>query len=302
MNITVTHLNRCARNAKHKRVEIVHVFDIAVWATTEARLAGESPKLVVECKAENVAIHTRDYYQGESYARSVGAEILVMHNERQTGIFRVVPGLPGELVPINLIPNASDWGDAQRMEKIKNSTTAFSRDEFRNLLFRCHSILRDVHKMEPGKAFDAISKILFVKMYIERTGTWGTFRTDFLRARQKTRLPTDDPVHVQLFEQTKRFYKDDELFSKDDKLDEISEETFARIVKELEQFNLSATGDDVKGIAFEKFLGDTFRGELGQFFTPRTVVDFMVQVLDPARGSVDLRSVLRVRRLPHTGF
>jgi type I restriction enzyme M protein len=27
-----------------------------------------------------------------------------------------------------------------------------------------------------------------------------------------------------------------------------------------------------EGLAFEKFLGTTFRGELGQFFTPRPVV------------------------------
>jgi type I restriction enzyme M protein len=33
----------------------------------------------------------------------------------------------------------------------------------------------------------------------------------------------------------------------------------------------------VKGIAFEKFLGRTFRGEIGQFFTPREVVRFMVE-------------------------
>ncbi len=260
--------------------------DIVVWESTEAFAKGESPKLVVECKAENVAIHTRDYYQGESYARSVGADMLVMHNERQTAIFRLVPGLPGEWVSINLIPKAADWGNAARMEEIKNATRTFSRDEFRNLLFRCHSILRDVHKMEPGRAFDAISKILFVKMYIERIGTWGTFTTDFLRERQKTRLPTDEPVHIQLFKQTKKHYQQDELFGESDTLDEISEETFARIVKELEQFNLSATGDDVKGIAFEKFLGDTFRGDLGQFFTPRTVVDFMVQILDPIEGQL----------------
>ena len=40
----------------------------------------------------------------------------------------------------------------------------------------------------------------------------------------------------------------------------------------------------MKGIAFEKFLGKTFRGELGQFFTPRTIVDFMVEILDPQEG------------------
>lgn len=262
--------------------------DIVIWESVAARNASPkpSPKIVVECKAENVAIHQRDFFQGESYARAVGAEFLVMHNERQTAVFRIVPGVPGEIVAITSLPRASDWADATRLEAIKNATRAFSRDEFRNLLFNCHSILRDVHKMEPGKAFDTISKILFIKMYIERTGTWGTFTTDFLREREKTRLPTDEPVHVQLFEQTKKFYAVDEIFSKDDKLDEISDTTFYRIVNELAGFNLSATGDDVKGIAFEKFLGDTFRGDLGQFFTPRSVVDFMVELLDPQEGEL----------------
>lgn len=67
---------------------------------------------------------------------------------------------------------------------------------------------------------------------------------------------------------------------------QIKEASFEAIVKELEVYNLSCTADDVKGIAFEKFLGKTFRGELGQFFTPRTIVDFMVSLLDPEEGEV----------------
>ena len=39
--------------------------------------------------------------------------------------------------------------------------------------------------------------------------------------------------------------------------------------------------DSVKGVAFERFLGRTFRGEIGQFFTPRTIVEFMVHMVDP---------------------
>jgi len=195
------------------------------------------------------------------------------------------PGTPGEAVQINDLPHAKDWGDAKRIEAIKNSTRAFSRKEFQDLLFKCHSILRDVHKMEPGRAFDAISKILFIKMYIERTGTWGTFTTEYLDKRNAVRLPTDKAVHEQLFDQTKKHYETSEIFSGRDEL-EVSEETFRRIVKELERFNLSATGDDVKGLAFERFLGDTFRGELGQFFTPRPIVDFMVELLDPQENEL----------------
>jgi type I restriction enzyme M protein len=122
-------------------------------------------------------------------------------------------------------------------------------------------------------------------MFIERTGTWGTFTTDFIDRRAGTSLPTDPPVHVQLFEQTRRYYEADEIFAANDGL-EISQDTFRRLVGELERFNLSATGEDIKGLAFEKFLGDTFRGNLGQFFTPRPVVDFMVKLLDPIEGQL----------------
>ena len=57
------------------------------------------------------------------------------------------------------------------LRKVRENLQAFSRKEFQNLLHKCHNILRDNHKMEPGRAFDAISKVLFVKMYVERTGT-----------------------------------------------------------------------------------------------------------------------------------
>jgi type I restriction enzyme M protein len=160
------------------------------------------------------------------------------------------------------------------------SYTRVNRREFQDLLFKCHSILRDVHKMEPGRAFDTISKILFVKMYVERSGLHGTFTVDYLDRRAAVRMEGDPLVHDGLFDLTKGYYRADDIFAANDRL-EISEDTFRRIVKELERFDLSKTGDDIKGLAFERFLGNTFRGELGQFFTPRPVVDFMVNLLDP---------------------
>lgn len=66
------------------------------------------------------------------------------------------------------------------------------------------------------------------------------------------------------FELTKAEFVDDDLFDLNDKI-KIKQASFEAIVKELEKYNLSTTSDDVKGIAFEKFLGRTFRGELGQF-------------------------------------
>ncbi len=261
--------------------------DIVIWETPAKKALDPSPSpvLVVECKSEAVDINIKDFYQGESYTRSAGCEFFIAHNTRFTAIFKLVPGLPGEFVQISDIPKASDWGDAKRIEEIKNKLRAFNRKEFQDLLFKCHSILRDVHKMDPGRAFDTISKILFVKMYIERSGLHGTFTVEYLDGREKFRLPTDSAVHDGLFDQTKAYYKADDLFTAGDRLD-ISEATFRRIVKELQTFDLSKTGDDIKGLAFERFLGTTFRGELGQFFTPRPVVDFMVSMLDPKESEL----------------
>ena len=259
--------------------------DIAVWASVTDKVAGASPKLIVECKAESVGINLRDYYQGESYARASGAEFFIAHNRRFTEVFEVLPALPGQFKSVVEIPRATDWGDAKRIAAIKAKQRAFNRSEFTRLLQTSHDILRNVHKKDPTAAFDAISKILFIKMFVERSGLHGTFTTDYLDRRNETRLPGDAPLHDQLFEQTKSFYSADNLFSATDRLD-ISEATFRRIVTTLQTFDLAKTGDDIKGIAFEKFLGATFRGDLGQFFTPRPVVDFMVAMVDPKEGQL----------------
>src|SRR5207248_2274746 len=88
-----------------------------------------------------------------------------------------------------------------------------------------------------------------------------------------------------LFAQTKEAYAEDKIFEDDDEI-RLRPGTGREIVKLLERYNLSDTSEDIKGIAFERFLGRTFRGEIGQFFTPRTIVEFMIRMVDPHEGDV----------------
>jgi len=88
-----------------------------------------------------------------------------------------------------------------------------------------------------------------------------------------------------MFEQTKEAYVNDQIFEENETI-KIRQNSFKQILGKLENYNLSDTQDDVKGIAFEEFLGTTFRGELGQFFTPRTIVNFMTHILDPKEGEM----------------
>lgn len=259
--------------------------DIVVAKDEDALAANRDYVLVVEAKAEHVTIVTADYSQGESYARAVGCEFLVAHNEKETRAFRLVPGAPGSRVDIEDAPKLEDLSDSKRLQAIRAATKAFSRDEFRKLLHECHTILRDNHKLDPGAAFDEISKVLFIKMYFERGADGDRFTREYMDKYASVRRGRVEEVMSDLFDDTKKGLKSDRLFDAGDSLN-ISYATFRRLVEKLERFNLSATSDDIKGIAFEQFLGQTFRGELGQFFTPRPIVDFMVGLVDPQEGEL----------------
>jgi type I restriction enzyme M protein len=95
-------------------------------------------------------------------------------------------------------------------------------------------------------------------------------------------LPGDNPLDS-LFQDTIKDFRDDQLFATDAKLN-LKYPTGERIVELLQRYNLSDTSEDVKGIAFERFLGRTFRGEIGQFFTPREIVKFMIEMVEPRFG------------------
>ena len=265
--------------------------DIVIWKSAAARSREDAAVIVVECKAEHITIREEDYFQGYNYASWAGADFFVTTNLKETRVFKVVKGkLPKRLEEIVDIPRADELGNDKKIRELLNQTKAFTRDEFSKLLFKCHNIIRNNDKLSPEAAFDEISKVLFIKIRYERdnTGTQIFSKEEFTKLREaydKTKSKQSLPFYQQLFERTKEDFVKDDLFEINDTI-KIKEASFEAIVKELEVYNLSRTADDVKGIAFEKFLGKTFRGELGQFFTPRTIVDFMVALLDPEEGEI----------------
>ena len=142
-------------------------------------------------------------------------------------------------------------------------------------------------RLNPAQSFDEMSKLLFTKYYDEkRTGAGDFYRfqigTNETEEIVASRIP-------RLFEEARRHQQSafrDPLI--------LPAHIVYTVVKSLQHINLQETDIDAKGRAFEKFLSDTFKGQLGQYFTPRNIVQFMVQmvrpqeddmVLDPACGS-----------------
>lgn len=83
---------------------------------------------------------------------------------------------------------------------------------------------------------------------------------------------------IALFDQVKSKYS--LLFSKDEII-EIGANDLKYIVEQLEDYSITDTDRDVIGDAFEELISTSFRGGEGQFFTPRNVVQMMVEALQP---------------------
>lgn len=258
--------------------------DFVIWKTAEDKQKFKVPLVIVECKSDNITISAKDYAQGENYARITDAPFFTTHNSKETKFWRVKKDrMPGYTEEIEDMPKAG--ATEKQIVDLLARLKVFKENEFADLLHACHNIIRNREKLDPAAAFDEIAKILFMKVYAER----------HLKADMKNNIFTLDYVEqaetfnpeylADIFEKTKREFGKDKIFAKDEKIN-LRANTIKAIIEKLEKYNLSGTSTDIKGIAFEKFLGKTFRGEIGQFFTPRPIVEFMVQMVAPKESDV----------------
>lgn len=177
---------------------------------------------------------------------------------------------------------------------------------------KCHRLISKTEKISPQAAFMGFSKILLVKLAEDqrlhsesRRGQSATgelslpatalrFSTKWIEA-QATR--SSHPVADWLYpEALRRFRLDDgtALVPADGPEPfELSPETTRRSVSELEHLLLFGMADDLNGRLFEIFLDATLRGkDLGQYFTPRSVVRLMTDIVHPKAGAESTDRVL----------
>lgn len=257
--------------------------DFVIWRTAKDKTDHKNPLIIVECKSDNVTISVKDYGQGDNYARLTGASFFVTHNNRETKYWRVIKdSMPMYPEEIENIPHASD--SDKEIRELLSKLKTFREDEFAKLLHDCHNVIRNREKLDPAAAFDEIAKILFIKVYVERELKAKRQRKNIFSKEFLDNEIGDDPLN-DLFEKTKRFYANDKIFDNIDRIN-LKPATGREVVRLLERYNLSDTSEDIKGIAFERFLGRTFRGEIGQFFTPRTITEFMIRMVEPKEGDV----------------
>jgi type I restriction enzyme M protein len=124
-----------------------------------------------------------------------------------------------------------------------------------------------------------IMRLLFCKIYDEKT-KHPTELIDFANR------PNEDVNKFakrikSLFDSVKAKYSD--IFESDEEI-EILPTDLSFIVSKLEDFYLLEANRDIIADAFEELIGTAFRGGEGQFFTPRNVVQMMIDIMKPQAG------------------
>jgi type I restriction enzyme M protein len=181
-----------------------------------------------------------------------------------------------------------EWKYKKGTSKEWQDIRPVSKGELIVAIKKCHQTLWGGGRLSPPAAFGEFCKIIFVKVRDEKADRKKGDPYQF-------QIKTDESA-ASLAKRIKAMYAeaqdiDPEIFKEPIKIDE---RTLKMCVSHLESINFNATDLDTKGVAFEQFLDGFFKGDFGQYFTPREIIQFCVEmlapgnetlVLDPACGS-----------------
>ncbi|MDR1552332.1 MAG: N-6 DNA methylase [Prevotellaceae bacterium] len=124
-----------------------------------------------------------------------------------------------------------------------------------------------------------IMRLLFCKIYDEKNKSKEEL-LDFANRPNEISEEFAKRIHS-LFSNVKAKYSD--IFDLDEEI-EILPTDLSFIVKKMEDFYLIDANRDIIADAFEELIGTAFRGGEGQFFTPRNVVQMMIEIMQPQSG------------------
>lgn len=169
---------------------------------------------------------------------------------------------------------------------------------------QAHDALWAGGQLNPSEAFDELDKLIFCKIWDERKDRLPGEPYDFQiitvhkeeisnwekLSAEDLRKTIREQENKRLLNRVQNLYekgreKDPEVFRDNIRL---TPEKIRTVVGYLQDINLGETDLDSKGRAFETFMDSFFRGNFGQYFTPRPIVKFSVEVLPIDNNSLVL--------------
>lgn len=296
-NVVVPFLQRLGydRNQIGRKVSITgtsgHKFrkqaDIVVYIN-------QRPALVVETKRIQHRLKEEDVNQALSYAQLLEppVSIAILTNGRDWEVYYLdkddIDGLeavpePQELESAVLTLSGTVIQIEKRKAAERLLVTIENKTQLEVAFRECRKELAK-EGLIAESAFDELTKILTCKFNEEKRASEGLATNRFT---SQWLLGSGSVAGLQqMFSDAKQTFN---VFPTGTQIQIRSNETVEKIVRELEPFGLygfktplglAGAGGDVVGSVYEAFLTGTLRGDLGQYLTPRQLVEFMVEIAD----------------------
>ena len=236
--------------------------------------------MILECKKLDILDQEfqQAILQAASYANKERAKYAVTTNGVRTEVAQAVDVRDYESLLINQVGSIPiDYGEPLKWKLKKgdkeNDLLKKTKDDLIRVFKRCNQILWDSGQLNPLEAFDEMSKIIYAKIRDEQAtgrGKYYQFQTTSKESAEET------------FERISKLYetgreKNEDVFKDPIKVSAVK---LVSVVREIQEIDLNRSEIDSKGLAFEVFMKDFFKGNAGQFFTPREVVEFIVRFVD----------------------
>lgn len=251
--------------------------DLVVFEDDEFK----KPYIVVECKQDGIsqaeirqAIEQVFGYANSlraKYASVVAGTVRIAFDvagfkpsEREKNIIADIPERYGKIIKYRF-----------KKESPENDLKVATRDELLRKFQQCHDTLWEGGKRNPAEAFDEMSKLMFCKIWDER---FITKKGEYYKFQAGTHETLKEVIQRIRGIYLKAQKMEPGVFTEEIKAED---PIIYSIIELLQGISLARTELDIKGEAFEHFLGAVFRQAMGQYFTPRPIVKFMVDMLEP---------------------
>ncbi|WP_419850122.1 N-6 DNA methylase [Candidatus Poriferisocius sp.] len=240
------------------------------------------PIAVLEAKKEGATLD-KALAQGVEYAEKLEANIVFAFNGRKLQSLHIPTrnSLYYNDMEVSSFPQPDKLAQYhdENSNKIRSASEQVitSRDQLISLISTWNDLLRSSGMRSGVERFTEFANILFLKLLSEAEsddGLWGN-----LLKQDEHRIVSY--VNGFVIKQLEDRYGS-EVISETKIADG---RVLRRIVLELNSLSLSSVDEDVKGLAFEHFIQKTTtQNDLGEYFTPRHIVRFMVKLVDPEFG------------------
>lgn len=233
------------------------------------------PYIIVELKKPKLSDGKE---QLKSYCNATGAPIGVWtngeqiscYNRKDPNYFEAITDIPNVNQKLSDIINEKlTYEDLKRIDKLQNEKRAL-RDYIKE-------IEDEVLASAGVDSFEEVFKLIFTKLYDELV--CARDKSSYLQFRSSGGTDFELKEKIQgLFDDAKKKWKG--IFTGDSKL-LLSPSHLAVCIASLQDVKLFNNNLDVVDDAFEYLMSKAQKGEKGQYFTPRYVIDMCVKMMNP---------------------